>query len=132
MPVVYQIDKIQRIIRTKCVGYVTLDEVVDHFRVLEQDPDCQEPLDVLLDLTETTSLPGSRELRVVSQELNRIRPSIRFEACAIVTDRPALFGMARMFEVFAAGYFRVTRVFRALCEAEAWLNSQQPQDQSPA
>jgi hypothetical protein len=124
MPVTYQLDKTQRIIRTKCVGYVTLDEVVDHFRILEQDPDCPACLDVLLDLSGTTSLPESDQLRIVSQEVSRIQTRVQFGACAIVADTDALFGMARMFEVFAAGSFRVTRAFRVLAKAEVWLDSQ--------
>ena len=124
MPVTYSIDKAQRIIRTKCAGFVTLDQVVDHFRMLEQDPVCPGKLDVLLDLSETTSLPESTQLKLVSEEIGRVRTRVQFGACAIVANRDALFGMARMFEVFAAERFRATRVFRTHGEAEAWLASQ--------
>ncbi len=39
MPVTYAIDAQERVIRTWCVGRVTLAEVVGHFRELERDPD---------------------------------------------------------------------------------------------
>src|SRR5215813_5845170 len=124
MPVSYQIDQIQGIIRTKCLGNVTLDEVIEHFGALEQDPECPDHLDVLLDLSETTSKPNADQLKAVSNEIGRIRKRVRFDACAIVACQDALFGMARMFEVFAEDRFRATRVFRALDEAEKWLDSQ--------
>ena len=57
MPVIYQIDRANGIIRTRCVGPVTIDEVIDHFRQLERDADCPERLDVLLDISEETSVP---------------------------------------------------------------------------
>ena len=44
----------------------------------------------------------------------------------VVTD--ALFGMMRMFEVFAEGQFRKTQAFRTVGEAEVWLTlERQPQ-----
>ena len=124
MPVRYEIDQTQGIIRTQCVGNVTLDEVINHFEVLERDSKCPDHLDVLLDLRETTSQPNADQLKAVSREIGRIRKSVRFDACAIVASRDALFGMARMFEVLAEDGFKATRVFRALDEAEKWLDSQ--------
>ena len=121
MPVSYEIDKVKGMIHTKCSGAVTLEEVIDHFRVLEKDPDCPRHLDVLLDLTEQTSIPRSENLRDVAREISRIRGTIQFGTCAIVAGSGTLFGMLRMFEVFTEPYFRQTRVFRTAPEAEAWL-----------
>jgi len=124
MPVTFTIDVKERIIRTSCVGYVTLQEVIDHFRVLEQDPDCPDYLDVILDLTETTSVPRSYQIAAVPHEIKRIQSKVRFGVCAMVADRDVIFGMLRMFEGMAQPYFRETRVFRGTPEAEAWLMSQ--------
>ncbi len=121
MPVTYAIDAQERVIRTRCVGRVTLAEVVGHFRELERDPDCVGRLDVLLDLSETNSLPRTQDIQAIPNELARIREKIRFEACAIVASTDALFGMLRMFEVLAERYFRVIHVFRSRAEAETWL-----------
>ena len=38
------------------------DEVIDHFQQLAHDPNCPDRLDVLLDLSEETTIPQSREL----------------------------------------------------------------------
>lgn len=121
MPVTYQIDKTKRIIHTKCIGPVTIEDVIDHFRVLERDPHCPDHVDVLLDLSEQTSIPTNENLRDVTREIGRVRNNVRFETCAIVARSDALFGMLRMLEVFTEEYFRETHVFRTTSEAEAWL-----------
>jgi hypothetical protein len=121
MPVTYRIDKVNRLIHTECTGEVTLAEVVDHFRQLEADPECPPYVDVLLDVTQELTIPSSDELRTVTLAIARVRRRVEFGFCAIVAHRDALFGMMRMFEVFTEDYFRETRAFRTLVEAEAWL-----------
>ena len=59
---------------------------------------------MLLDLSEITSLPTSSQLSAVTTEIARVRPRVQFDGCAIIASRDALFGMARMFEVFAESY----------------------------
>ena len=120
MSVTYQIDQAKRRIHTRCIGAVTLDEVLQHFADLVRDPDCPARLDVLLDLSETTSLTSS-QLKAVTTEVARVRPRVQFDGCAIIASRDALFGMARMFEVFAENYFGATRVFRTMDEGTRWL-----------
>jgi hypothetical protein len=124
MPVKYTIDSEQRIIRTECFGPVKFTEVIDHFRELEHDPNCTQGLDVLLDLTETTNLPGVTQIGAVADELKKIHEKVQFGACAIVAGRESLFGMIKMFEIPAQRYFHVIRVFRKIIEAETWLASQ--------
>ena len=122
MTVTYQLDQAKRRIHTRCVGAVTLDEVLQHFADLVRDPDCPARLDVLLDLSEITSLPTSSQLTAVTTEIARVRPRVQFDGCAIIASRDALFGMARMFEVFAENHFGATRVFRTVDEGTRWLD----------
>jgi hypothetical protein len=125
MPVRYQIDQTKGIIRTKCSGDVTLEDVLDHFRTLQSDPECPSRLDVLLDFSEWTSEANGAQLRTVSHAIAGVRDRIEFDACAIVAPTDLLFGVGRMFEVFAEEWFRAIHVFRSAGDAEAWLNSQQ-------
>src|SRR5271169_1926514 len=113
MPVTYTIDTKERVIRTQCVGRVTLAEVVEHFRELGRDPECAGHLDVLLDLSETNTVPKTSEIQAIPYEIARIREKVQFEACAIVAVSDPLFGMLRMFEVLAERFFRVIHVFRS-------------------
>jgi hypothetical protein len=130
MPVTYQIDQANGIIRTKCTGAVTIEEVLNHFRELERDPKCPERLDVLLDLSEQTSVPNQRNVQDVAFEIARVRGRIQFGICAIVASTDALFGMLRMFEVLAEEFFDKSHVFRSISEAEAWLASERRTGQS--
>lgn len=121
MPVTYVIDSAERIIRTTCTSPLTFEQVIEHFRTLQQDLACVGYLDVMLDLTEADTLPESGQLGAISAELGAIRVKAQFGTCAIVAPRAAMFGMMRIFEVLARPYFLAIRVFRAKPEAEAWL-----------
>jgi CheY-like chemotaxis protein len=120
-PITYTIDAEKRLIRTRCVGSVTLSDVTHHFVQLASDPVCPPHLDVLLDLSETTSLPESAQLRDVGNEIEGIGARIKFGSCAIVAGGDALFGMIKEFEGLARQHFDEMQVFRVVAEAEEWL-----------
>ena len=123
VPVTYSIDKTRKLIRTSCIGPVTLPDIVDHFRKLKDDPECAGHLDVLLDVHEADLLPESNQLRVVNSQVATVREKVVFGMCAIVANRDVMFGMMRMFAVFAEKNFRAVRVFREPPDAESWLTS---------
>jgi hypothetical protein len=122
MPVVYEIDEAARLLRTRCVGLVTMEEVIGHFDALENDPTCPEHLDVLLNLDDMDTIPDSGNIAGVTKRISELR-SLRFRACAVVASRDAVFGMARMFEVLAESHFTATQVFRDTESAVEWLRS---------
>jgi len=93
-----------------------------HFLELEADPALPKRLDVFLDLDKTTSLPESDQLQDVTRAIERLQAKVEWGSCAILASRDALFGMSRMFEVFADGLFSRSCVFREREEAERWLN----------
>jgi len=124
VPVTYRIDPTRNRIDTTCSGAVTLQEVAEHFQALKRDPARNGSLDVLLNVTEAKALPDSSQLMNVKAELGAIRDQIQFGICAVVAGRDAMFGMMRIFEVFAGQYFQAIRVFRESAEAEEWLASQ--------
>jgi hypothetical protein len=121
MPVFYEIDKANHLIRTRCVGQVTLHEVLDHFRNLEQDINCPSYLDVMLDLTGQQSVPTTTQLQSVTDQIRRVRGTVQFGICAIVTGSDAVYGSAMVFEVLAARNFKATKVFQERSDAENWL-----------
>jgi hypothetical protein len=123
MPVHYTIDSNQNRIRTTCDGYVTFPEVAQHFQELRRDPQFHDGLDVLLDLSGCTSLPSAEQLRDVVGLIDTRKLPLRFGACAIVATDDALFGMTRIFEVYARDVFTETEIFRMAEEGERWLNS---------
>ena len=123
MPVTYEIESETGILRTRCRGQVSFEEVIGHFRTLEGDDSLPRPIDVLLDLTETQSLPETDQIRSVAVEVDRLRSHVQWGACAIVASSDALYGMTRMFHAFVERFFAASNVFRDLEDAERWLAS---------
>jgi len=122
MSVTYQLNYKAQFIETQCTGDVTLEEVMDHFSELEADPLLPDRLDVFLDLDKMTSLPEGHQLRDVAGAVERLMAKVEWGSCAILASSDGIFGISRMFEVFAEGLFARTRVFRTREEAEHWLS----------
>jgi hypothetical protein len=123
MPISYEIDGEHALVHTRCRDGVTLGEVIEHFSALRDDPRTPPRFDVLLDQREMTTVPESGQLRAVAGQAEALGGRERLGACAIVASADVLFGMSRMFEVYAEPFFAATRVFRELAAAEAWLAS---------
>lgn len=121
MPITYEIDRVRRLVRTKCVGFVTLDEVIAHFTALENDPSRVGIFDVLVDFRRVTSVPETGQLREVADRIAPDKSDLQFGACAIVATDPALVGTAKLFSVFTNKRFRATTVVRTVEAAERWL-----------
>jgi hypothetical protein len=122
MPITYEIDAPRGRIHTTCFGIVTLPQVMAHFDALQRDPGRPARLDVLLDLNDIQTPPQAPQIRAVADRVGFLEDLV-FGACAIVADREVVFGMARMFEVYARGHFAAIRTFRRSVEAERWLDS---------
>src|SRR5260370_2670367 len=108
MPVTYTIDAKEKLIRTKCVGNVTLDEVLAHFRELERDSNAPGRLDVFLDLTETTSFPSGFQFAAEADQINKIPATVRFSAGALVAQRTALYCSLSMVSAPPVPHHRAT------------------------
>jgi len=123
MSVIYHLNPEAGFIETRCIGDVSFEEVMGHFRELEADPSLPKRLDVFLDLDEMASIPEVDQLRDVARAIDRLRARVEWGSCAILASRDVTFGMSRMFEVFADGLFSRTRVFRKREEDARWLGS---------
>lgn len=125
MPVTYRIDPKLRRIVTRCDGNTTLPEVLAHFDELERDERCPLGADVLLDLTEMTSLPNVGQIQAAADRAGRTARKVRFGAIAIVVDSGDAFGMARAFSTLTQGFFLRSGVFPTRAVAEDWLGATQ-------
>ena len=121
MPITYSIDRDANLITTIGSGNVTLDEVREHFDELVLVLPHAQRLDVLLDMTRCTSLPRFYELRAVVQHMDSFGERLRFGRCAIVATRELLYGLLRVFEIYAGSKFEHIRVFRSERDAKEWL-----------
>ncbi len=121
MPVTYTIDRELNTVHTVCSGNVTYEEIAAHFAQLTADPELPDRIDILLDVSQTTSLPESQQIMSVSIEIENLSTVTKLQACAMVAQDDVLFGMVRMLEAFAEKLFSSMNVFRTLDEAQAWL-----------
>jgi len=120
MPVTYTIDIPRALIVTRCVGHVTLAEVQEHFRELARVWPPVDRLDVLLDLTDQTSLPTLTDLEKVAAELDEQIGPRRFGRCAVVTKED-LRGSMQMFEVLVGRLVDAIEIFPTPLAALEWL-----------
>ena len=130
MPVSYTIDAEAGLISTRCYGDVTLSEVLDHFRILKDDPVRPNHLDVFLDLRALTSSPTAQQIRQASKGPDQLRGLLSFGFCVIVANRDVIYGMARMWAVFVEPLFTEVTVLRSAAEAEVWLSRRRSQKRS--
>jgi len=124
MPILYEIDQARGLIRTRCVGAVSLEEVLAHFKDLKTEPGLPERVNVLLDLSALSSAPERDQLRAVVAEMKELGSELRWGVLAIVAKTDLLFGMSRILGVFVEDSFSNTGVFRQPAEAERWLDAQ--------
>ena len=121
MPITYTIDVPTALIITRCVGQVTLAEVREHFQELARVWPDVDRLDVLLDLTEQTSLPTLQDLEEGAAEIGAQIGPWRFGRCAVVTERDPLHVSMEMFQVLVGRFFDAVETFRTPSEAVVWL-----------
>jgi hypothetical protein len=121
LPITYTIDVPLALIVTQCFGHVTLAEVQEHFRELARVWPLVDRLDVLLDLTDQTSLPSLRDLEGVATELGEQIGSRRFGRCAVVTEQEHLQESMQMFEVHVGRLFDAIEIFETPSAALSWL-----------
>jgi hypothetical protein len=123
VPITYEIDRARCLMRTRCRGAVGFREVVEHFRQLHADPEVPERVHVILDLRELTTSPDRDQLRAIASEVKDLKERLRWGALAIVAESDLLFGMSRVFGVFAESHFSQINVFRSEPEALRWLEA---------
>jgi len=128
MPITYEIDRARGLIVTRCVGETELREVMNHFEELVNDPSCPPVLDVLLDLSEMTTVPDSGQLHAAAAAAAKASEHIQFDHCAIVAATEPTRGLAMVWEMFARQSFRATEVFRTFPEARGWLETSKAHD----
>ena len=122
MPISYAIDQVRARVRTRCVGFSTLEETIEHFGQLSADPACPPHPDVLLDLREITSLPALEKLRELARHAASL-PGISFRHLAIVAVRDDVVGMMRMLQIYGQRAFAATAIFERSEDGEAWLDA---------
>jgi hypothetical protein len=101
-------------------GEVTLGEIERAIAEILAHPALPEGPDVLIVADEVDQVPTTSELRVAARE---IRPALDrgLGALAIVASNPFVYGVARIFSVFAESVGAEIAAFREVDDASRWL-----------
>jgi hypothetical protein len=111
----------------RATGHVSFAEVQRAFDEILAHSRLSKGVHVLTDARGVTGAPSGDELRDMAMAL---RPLLErgLGGYAIVTDSSFMYGVARMFAIFAEWMSANVGVFRDMAAAEMWLASQTPED----
>ena len=82
--------------------------------------DFDERRKLLVDSRSVTGAPSTGELRAIVRDMRPLFDK-KVSVMAVVTDQAFVYGVARMFAVFAESFGLRVRAFRTIEEGESWL-----------
>lgn len=101
-------------------GVVTHEEATRLLNTLRQHPRMGPGTELLADARAVTGVPSTEELRAIATLLRPLREH-GLGPVAIVSSTAFVYGVARMFAVFAELMDARVAAFRSMDEARAWL-----------
>ncbi len=122
MSIKYWIEKDRRRIRAVASGDVTTEEILQALKGSTEHDDFQPGFDILSDHTNVGEPLSTQQARLMSAYLVGIRKVMANSRWAVVTRKPASFGMMRMLSVFLEEVPMTLRIFGTMEEAEEWLS----------
>jgi hypothetical protein len=110
------------IVRAEATGLVTAEDLLGSVSALFADPESRPGMPHLFDLmaAEGTDITADGMRSVISVFSNDER-GFKASRLAVAADKPALFGVSRMYEAIAHPSGIPIRVHRTLEDALAWL-----------
>lgn len=123
MPIGYRIDPQAKRVDTTHVGVVDDEEFLETYRRMYSDPAFDGGFDILVDLHQAESSPrGAQALKMIADLGRRSHGKQgRVPRIAIVASADLSFGLARMYEGYAAEVPANIRVLRDREHALEWL-----------
>jgi hypothetical protein len=118
MPLTYTIDVTRRLIIVRARGVLTEADVTRVRDQIRRDQGFDPEYDQLFDASNVEDIALAKEGMARLADTSILAPAVRR---AFVATTTLQYGMARMFTSFADQRNHITRVFRRLDEAEAWL-----------
>jgi hypothetical protein len=120
MPIRYTIDRTRHRLVTHADGVLTFHEINAHLDLEERNRDLGWP--ELFDARgATTNLTTEQVRRLVGRTAGMLR-AVDLGPTAIVTTNDTLYGMARVYSVFAEGVGALADVFSDIESATTWLD----------
>jgi hypothetical protein len=123
LPIEYSIDLERGMLRIVARGVVSIDESMQVAREGFTDPDYRPGMPILMDNRLRKEAPSTTDVRSMVQSTKRSPHIPKGTRCAVVVESDIHFGLTRMFSTMGDQGPLVTRGFRDVESAEAWLLS---------
>ena len=104
-------------------GEVTLREIEALYAKVLGHPDLAPGADAIVDTSGVVQVPNAAELRAAASGMRPILDR-GLGAVGVVAEDAYVYGMARMFSVFAEAVGAQVHAFRCTADAERWLKEQ--------
>lgn len=121
MPVAYRFAA-EREITVMARGDVTFADVAVILDQLLDDPRIEPGTQLLMDCRGVTHMPSTPELRMIARDLAPLHER-GVERMAVCAESNFVYGVARMFAVFAEVFGLHVAAFRDIGEARDWLGA---------
>ena len=121
MPVAYTFAA-EREVTMLARGDVTFADVAVILDELLDDPRIEPGTQILVDCRGVTNTPSTPELRMIARDLAPLHER-GVERIAVCAESNFVYGVARMFAVFAEVFGLHVAAFREMREARDWLGS---------
>src|SRR5215208_612021 len=119
MPLIFQIDKEEQMIRSFGSGVLTVSDLLAYFAETRSHPDYEPSMNRVMDLRRVTQLPSSEDIRSLAA-FARTKAPVETARMAIIAPSDLAFGVSMMFKAFV-GYGERLIVVRDEIEAMEWL-----------
>ncbi len=116
----HAIDRDQKLVRTKLVGPVTVDQIEAYMRRVDADPEYDLTFDAIIDIRLFTGSLDHEGLRRLALTI-RSYPGRAGARRAVLVADDLQFGLMRMLEAFTSLAPVIYRAFRVEATAMAWL-----------
>ena len=122
MPLRYKVIEDKKLVYVVGTDIVTFDDLVESLKSLSDDPRYTAPMRKLVDYRHLEKIELSmKESEAFAREKDLRKNIFAHEQCAIVAPKDVNFGIARMHSSLIDQSTMITKVFREMEDARAWL-----------
>jgi hypothetical protein len=119
MSIYYFRDQQNNRLITTAEGVVTFEEINAHLDLEERNGDLNRP--ELIDARNASTTITAEQVRHLAHRAAGMLSRMRLGPSALVTNDDVVFGMGRMYSVFAESAGAIVEVFRDIDAANRWL-----------
>lgn len=122
MPITLNVDPVARVVRVRGAGRLRRDELIESLHRMVEDPAFEPAMPQLFDLRDVIDVDASSdEIRDIVERAADLAPRIGAEKLALVAGAPVIYGLSRMYEVYAEKLPVTVKTFYDYDEAVRWL-----------